>query len=249
MAKQTKKVKDAVIRATDAAKEVIVAADKEQAMVTEVKKYQDYDANISQDDLILPRTELLQALSPTVVSGDAKPGEIVNNISKDVYAKPVIVPLVVTKNWIRWRSREEGGGMVWRSNDPTDPKVIEESKWGADGTKPLCTAYLNFLCIIEGDDMPIIVSFSNTSYNAGKKLLTLCKMSPTGSLAASRYELLANSRTNNMGTFFVYDVKKIGPSTSEQQAKASELGTMFGGKDLSSSEQDNKPSTEVGDEF
>lgn len=222
---------------------------KEETPVAVTQEYQDYDSNIGQEDLILPRTELLQALSPTVVAGDAKPGQIVNNISKDVYEHPVIVPLVVTKNWIRWRTREEGGGMVWRSSDPTDPKVIEESKWGSDGTKPLCTAYLNFLCIIEGDDMPIIVSFSNTSYNAGKKLLTLCKMSPTGKLSASRYDLLSNSRTNNMGTFFVYDVKKIGPSTSEQQEQANKLGNMFGGKDLGSSEQDNKPSTEVGDEF
>jgi hypothetical protein len=224
-------------------------AKKEETAVAVAQEYQDYDANIGQEDLILPRTELLQALSPTVVAGDAKPGQIVNNISKDVYEKPVIIPIVVSKNWIRWRSREEGGGMVWRSNDPTDPKVIEESAWGADGAKPLCTAYLNFLCIIEGDDMPIIVSFSNTSYNAGKKLLTLCKMSPTGKLSASRYELLANSRTNNMGTFFVYDVKKIGPSTNEQQAQAAKLGQMFGGKDLSASENDNKTSTEVGDEF
>ena len=172
-----------------------------------------------------------------------------NNISKDVYDNPVIVPVLVSKNWIRWRTRAEGGGMVWRSNDPTDPKVIEESRWGDDGTKPMCTAYLNFLCIIEGDDMPIIVSFSNTSYNAGKKLLTLSKMTATGKLSESRYSLLANSRTNNMGTFFVYDVKKIGPSTSAQQEKAAKLGGMFGGKDLSSSEQENKPSTEVGDEF
>ena len=224
-------------------------AKKEETPVAIAQEYQDCADNIGQEDLILPRTELLQALSPTVVSGDAKPGQIVNNISKDVYDNPVIVPVLVTKNWIRWRTRAEGGGMVWRSNDPTDPKVIEESRWGDDGTKPMCTAYLNFLCIIEGDDMPIIVSFSNTSYNAGKKLLTLSKMSATGKLSASRYSLLSHSRTNNMGTFFVYDVKKIGPSTSEQQEKAASLGGMFGGKDLSSGEQENKQSTEVGDEF
>jgi len=224
-------------------------AKKEETPVAVAQEYQDYDTNIGQEDLILPRTELLQALSPTVVAGDAQPGQIVNNISKEVYTNPVIIPLVVSKNWIRWRTRAEGGGMVWRSNDPTDPKVIEESKWGSDGTKPMCTAYLNFLCMIEGDDMPIIVSFSNTSYNAGKKLLTLCKMSPTGKLSASRYALLSHSRTNNMGTFFVYDVKKIGPSTTEQQEQAAKFGSMFSGKDLSSSESDNKTSTEVGDEF
>jgi len=209
------------------------------------------DRNVGNEDLILPRLELLQALSPSVVKDGATPGIIVNNLTKEDLGSPTIVPIYLTKNWIRWRPRHEGGGMVWRSDDPTDPKVIEESKWGADGAKPLATAYLNFLCLVSGDSMPVIVSFCNTSYKTGRKLLTLVKMSP-GHLFDSRFELSATSQTNNKGTFFVFDVKKIGPSTSEERAAASEIGSMFAGKDLNFEAEGGAKSTTtegLGDEF
>ena len=226
-------------------------AKKEETAVA-VPSAPQYDGNIGNEDLILPRVELLQALSPTVVSGQASAGEIVNNITKEVIGPEVIlVPVYLTKNWIRWRKREEGGGMVWRSNDPTDERVIEESKWGADGSKPLATAYLNFLCFVEGGDMPIIVSFANTNYKTGRKWLTLTKMS-MGQIYDSQYKLTAHSQTNNKGTFYIFDVTRVGPATSEQKEKAASLGAMFAGKDLNfeSESESAKPTTEgLGDEF
>lgn len=235
----TKSPKKAVEKVVQAAKEVIVANPE-------------VDSNIGMEDLILPRVELLQALSPTVVAGDASAGQIVNNLTKDDLGEKVaLVPVFITKNWIRWRKREEGGGMVWRSNNPADERVIEESKWGADGAKPLATAYLNFLCMIEGGDLPIIVSFANTNYKTGRKWLTLTKMS-MGHLYNSSYELSAHSQTNNKGTFFVFDVKRVGPATSEQKEKAVGLSNMFAGKDLNFEAESEaaKPTTEgLGDEF
>jgi hypothetical protein len=216
-----------------------------------VTQAQEYDSNIGNEDLILPRVELLQALSPAVVAGDLSAGQIVNNITKVDLGNPTLVPVFLTKNWIRWRKREEGGGMMWRSADPTDERVIEESKWGADGAKPLATAYLNFLCMLEGEDLPIIVSFANTNYKTGRKWLTLTKMS-MGHLSDSQYELSAHSQTNNKGTFYVFDVKKIGPATSEQKEKAQGISSMFAGKDLNfeSESESTKPTTAgLGDEF
>jgi len=224
---------------------------KEETPVA-VTQQKEYDSNISNEDLILPRVELLQALSPTVVAGDASPGQIVNNITKnDLGEKVTLVPVYLTKNWIRWRKREEGGGMMWRSNDPTDERVIEESKWGADGSKPLATAYLNFLCLIKEEDLPIIVSFANTNYKTGRKWLTLTKMS-MGHLWDSQYALTAHQQTNNKGTFYVFDVSRVGPSTAAQKEKAGTFGKLFAGKDLNfeAESESTKPTTEgMGDEF
>lgn len=233
------KEKELVTKVTETAVEIIKAAEE-------------YDSNIGNEDLILPRVELLQALSPTVVTGDKSAGQIVNNITKeDLGEKITLVPVYLTKNWIRWRKREEGGGMMWRSNDPSDERVITESKWGADGSKPLATAYLNFLCLIEGGEMPIIVSFANTNYKTGRKWLTLTKMS-SGRIWDSQYELSAHSQTNNKGTFYVFDVKRTGPSTAKQKQEAESFGNMFAGKDLNfEAEGASKPAEtgEIGDEF
>jgi len=208
-----------------------------------------YGDNLSNDDLLLPRVDLLQALSPVVVSGEKKPGQIINNITQEDLGSPSIIPIYLTKNWIRWKPRNEGGGIIWRSNDPTDPRVIEETKW-VNNEKPLATAYFNFLCLVEGEDVPIVLSFSMTSYQAGRKLFTLTKMTP-GPIYSCKYKLSAVSKTNNFGTFFVFDVTKEGPASEEDQAKASDLKKMFAGKELNfDSERTEKTSTNgLSDEF
>jgi len=235
---------------TKKTKKTEVAVQEETQTAVMVNTGKDYDNNVGNEDLILPRVELLQALSPCVVNEGKKAGTIVNSITKEDLGQPIIIPVFLSKNWIHWRPRAEGGGILWRSSDPTDERVIEETKWGEDGSKPLATAYLNFLCIIEGQDLPLIVSFCNTNYKAGRKLFTLTKMVP-GHLYDCQYKLSSSHRTNNLGSFFVFDVVKHGPSTSEQRTKASQIQQMFAGKELKfESETVDKPVTEgTGDEF
>jgi hypothetical protein len=182
------------------------------------------------------------------VNEGKKSGTMVNNITKEDLGNPVtIIPVYLTKNWIRWRNRAEGGGIMWRSNDPNDERVIEETKWGADGSKPLATAYLNFLCLIPGQEMPLILSFCNTSYKAGRKLLTLTKM-VTGHIYDCRYNLTTVHRSNNLGSFFVFEVTKAGPSTEEERKAAMQIQATFSGKELNF-ESEASQTEGTGDEF
>lgn len=195
------------------------------------------DDSVTQDDLILPRLELTQALSPSVVTGDAKPGVLLNSVDKSEMGEEVtIIPVILRKNFIRWVPRSEGGGMLWRSDDPSDPRVIEETKFGPNGEKPLATAYLNFLCMIEGEEMPIVVSFSNTSYTAGRRLLTMAKMNG-GDLFSRTYKVSAKSRTNNKGTFFVLSVEEGGLTKKADFERAEKLYNSFAKKDIKFQEE------------
>jgi hypothetical protein len=190
------------------------------------------DSNITQDDLILPRLELTQALSPSVVTGDAKPGVLLNSVDKSEFGKEMsIIPVILRKHYIRWIPRNEGGGMLWKSDNPADPRVIEETKFGPNGEKPLATAYLNFLCLVEGQEMPIVVSFSNTSYTAGRRLLTMAKMQG-GDLFSRSYKLSAKPKTNNKGTFFVLEVGEGQLTTKEDYARAERLYNAFASRDI-----------------
>ena len=235
--------------ATKKTKKTEVAVKEKTEVAVPVNAANDYDSNVGMEDIILPRVELLQALSPSVVDDGMKPGTLVNNITKEDLGNPVkIVPLYLTKNWIRWKPRAEGGGIMWRSNDPKDERVINETKWGADGTKPLATAYLNFLCLVEGQDMPLILSFCNTSYKAGRKLLTLTKMVP-GHIYNCQYDLTTSHRQNNLGSFYVFEVTKAGPSTSEQRENAAQVQAMFAGKDLNFESEGSQQTEDTEDEF
>ena len=206
--------------------------------VAELQPARGIDGNITQDDLILPRLEMTQALSPIVVQGDAKPGALLNSVDKsDLGDEVTIIPVILRKNFIRWIPRDQGGGMLWKSDDPSDPRVIEETKFGPDGQKPLATAYLNFLCMIEGESMPIVVSFSNTSYTAGRRLLTMAKMNG-GDLFSFSYVVKAKSRTNRKGTFFVLEVEEGGKAKKEDYDRAEKLYNSFAKKDIKFQEED-----------
>ena len=66
------------------------------------------------------------------------------------------------------------------------------------------------------------------------------------------YTLNTNCVTNNKGTFYVFEVKRTGPATSEQKEKAMQFGSMFANKDLNFEAESEaaKPTTQgMGDEF
>lgn len=163
-------------------------------------------------DLLYPRVKLLQALSPEVQDKSSKleAGQIVNSITKEPLVH-VFIPVLKFKNWIRFKDRGEGGGVLWSSTNANDTRVLKESVWGPNGEKPLATAYLNFVCLFtNGTDLsdPIILSFFNTSYKSGKKLLSLAKFS-NKDMFSHYYKLNPKKVENQKGSFFVLDVEQL----------------------------------------
>jgi hypothetical protein len=135
------------------------------------------------------------------------------------------------RKFIKWIPRSEGGGVEYQTTDPKDKRVIEDTKWGPNGEKPTCTKYLNFLVLLEGETLPIILSFAMTSFQAGRKLYTMCKMAG-GDIWEKKYKLSALSKTNQMGTFFVFEVAEAGSTDDREKAIAEQLYNSFAERDL-----------------
>jgi len=201
-----------------------------QEVSTEVRQPRGFDDE-DQGDLLLPRIELLQAMSPAVQNGLGKAGELVNQISKTPLPTDIIIPIAMHRKYIKWVPRNEGGGIEYQTSDPNDPRVIQDTKWGAHGEKPTCTKYLNFLVLLEGSTLPIVLSFAMTSYQAGRKLYTMAKMAG-GDIWAKKYKLHSVQKTNNMGSFFVFDVTEAGSTSAEDKKVCESLYTAFSTRDL-----------------
>ena len=199
--------------------------------------------NVSQEDLLLPRIELTQALSPSVTAGDVRPGVLLNSVTKEELGNEItIIPIILEKNWIHWIPREEGGGMLWKSSNPSDPRVIAESMWGPNGEKPTCTVYMNYLCIIEGETMPVVVSFSVTSLTPGKQIYTTHK-TYGGDLFARKYILSSKSKTNTKGTFFVLNIKDGGGVNTDTYATAETLYNSFSKREMNFEAENTQTAT------
>jgi hypothetical protein len=198
----------------------------------------------NREDMIIPRAKILQPTSPEITGTDRNTsfhtGEIINSLTKDILPE-TFIPIFKFTHWVRFNARkrdEKGwnpdygpGKMIWKTNDPDDPRVETEGQWGrfedniwvvdpVNGGPPLATKFMNFFSMFPGCPMPVIVSFCKTSYPAGKTLLSLCAFSG-GDIFKRKYKLKTIMKENDQGTFFVYHVEPDGMA-SEQEFKQSE---------------------------
>ena len=214
---------------------------KEPAMMTAPGAVRrGFEEPVAREDLLIPRAKLLQALSPEIVEGaeGLKVGMIVNSITKEPMPEEFI-PVFKFTNWVRFNPRDskapnydsafEPGAVIWRSDDPLDPKVQEEGQFGPNGERPIATKFLNFFAYFPGSEMPVIISFSNTSYKAGKQLLSLCQFTQ-GDMFSRKYRLGSKLTKNDIGSFYVLTVEPAG-KVSETEFRTSEgLWTTFSSK-------------------
>jgi len=183
-----------------------------------------FGENISSSDIRLPRIELTQALSGSVQDGTHKQGTLINSLTKEALAEPVtVIPVFASKSVIKWKPRKEGGGIVYKTSNFNDPQVKEDVQWHGD-EKPAATVYINIVCLVDGQPMPLVASFCNTSQKAGFNLLSMIAM--TGKAWAYKYVLTPVLKENSQGKFFVLSVKMGKPTTAEEQAAAEKMFAM-----------------------
>ena len=148
--------------------------------------FEDEEAN----DVIIPRIKVIQTLSPERKEKQASEGDIINSLTKEKLNGKKFIPVFKFNNNVLWKDRSEGGGILCMARDGKIGKTSDDqtlmcaqcrkcefdnSKQGKEAL-PTCTKYINFFGFFEGERMPIILSFSKTSYNEGKKLYSLAKV-------------------------------------------------------------------------
>jgi hypothetical protein len=200
-----------------------------------------FEEPTDREDLLIPRVSLLQALSPQVTEGieGCKAGTIVNSISNTVLPEEFI-PIFKYTEYLKFNPRDkkddnfdpayEPGQLIWKITDPMDPRVAE-TKFAEDGTKPTAMKVMNFLCYFPGEPMPIVLGFSKTSYKAGKKLISLAKLSG-GDMFSRRYRLQVKQADKDSIKYFVLDVVIIDKTTKDEFAIAESLYNRLRGKEL-----------------
>jgi len=204
------------------------------------KPQRGFEGGVNQDDLIIPRAKLIQALSPELNDGieGIRIGSIVNSLTKEKLPDE-FVPIFTFKTFIRFNPRKkddpnflsafEPGAVVWKSADPDDPRVIEETRFGRNGEKPAAITFLNFFSYFPGCTMPIILSFSKTSYKTGKQLLSLAKFCG-GDMFSRKYRLSSVMETNDIGTYSVFKVVPVGEVSQDEYKTCEYLWNEFSAK-------------------
>lgn len=192
-----------------------------------------------EDDLIIPRVKVIQSLSPERKDKEADEGDIINSLTKEKLNGKVFIPVYKFNTIIKWKDRSEGGGIEAIARDgktciPTDGgkpyacahlAEFDNTKQGRDAI-PTHTKYINFFGFFEGEHMPIILDFSKTNYNEGKRLYSLAKVTMQN-MWNHGYALNEKIMSKAGNEWYVLATSPNGPTSEEDRAFARMLYENF----------------------
>lgn len=190
-------------------------------------------------DFIIPRIKVIQSLSPERKEKIADEGAIINSLTKEDLAGKVFIPVYKFTNIIKWRDRADGGGIEAMARDgkicvPTDGGApyacahlaeFDNTKQGRDAI-PTHVKYLNFFGFFEGEPMPIILSFSKTNYNEGKRLYSLAKVTMQN-MWNHGYTLQPKLVSKGGNEWYIINPQMAGPTSTQDREFGMNLYKQF----------------------
>jgi hypothetical protein len=95
--------------------------------------------------------------------------------------------------------------------------------------KPVCTANIEVLAMFEGQDLPVVIRFSNTSYKHGATLKNLAFYAGCA-LFGRKYKLGATKRQEGGNTWYEFAVKPAGKVEGDEFAQMEAIYDQFFGR-------------------
>ena len=189
--------------------------------------------NVSADDMIIPRIELVQALSPARKKNDpayvegAEEGMLYNNVTRQLYGEAVtVVTVYYTKQYLVWKDRKAGGG---GSNGFRGAFATEQSardaiaQLGEEGLEVSDTAQ-HFVLVKSGDQWSeAVVSMAKSKIKVSKRWNSLIRMTNTDSFSRA-YKLSAVTETNARNeSYYNFNITPLGFVNQDLYKRAEKL--------------------------
>lgn len=173
--------------------------------------------DVTARDIILPRVDVLQALSPQLKKSEAvyipgaEQGLIFNTVSSELYGKQIVfVPVVFKREFVIWQDRRAGGG--FRGAFPTQEQAEQELEMleNPDGHE-IVETHVHFALILhpDGHTEEAVLSMSKSKRKVSRKLNSLIQMVP-GDRFSRAYKLTAVEVNGPKGDYWSFEVTPMG---------------------------------------
>ena len=186
--------------------------------------------NISQEDLALPFLKILGQLSPEVNKRDGKyvegaePGKIINTVTNQLYDNIDIIPCHYKRQYIEWQDRGQSTGAPVAIHE-ADSDIVSQTTRGKDYKDRLPNGnYLdntaNHFVLFCGDNPgTALISMKSTQLKVSRKwnsmMMGLKMQGKNGMFTPPTYSHIYKLKTvqqsNDKGTWFGWDVSRVGP--------------------------------------
>ena len=192
---------------------------------------------IGQEDLALPFLKILGQLSPEVNKRDGKyvegaePGMIFNSVSGELYdgVKGIdVIPCFYKLEYIEWKDRGEGLGAPVAIYDSSSD-IMSKTKPDANYKDRLPNGnYIektasHFVIVSGGSPSTALISMKSTQLKISRKWNSMMsgikKKGANGMFTPASfshiYKLKTTQMSNDKGTWFGWEVSKVGPVTEK----------------------------------
>ena len=193
--------------------------------------------NMTQDDLALPFLKVLGQLSPEVNKQNAKfikgaePGMIVNSVTKELYdgTKGIdIIPVHYQRQYVEWQDRGQTGNApvaIHKADSDILSTTTRDKSWKdrlPNGNYLENTAN-HFVILLGKTPSTALISMKATQLKVSRKwnslMMGLKLPGKNGLFTPPTYSHIYNLKTvqmsNDKGTWFGWDVSKVGPVTDK----------------------------------
>ncbi len=180
--------------------------------------------NVGAEDLVIPRLELIQALSPCLIESESgyidgsKPGQLFNNVTRELFGNEVqVIPVFFKKEFIVWKARKLGGGFVGAFATADAAEAARQAQEKPDDHQVNDTA--NFFCLkvdAAGKMSEIVVSMAITKLKIARTWNSLIRLA--GGDSFSRIYTIGTALEKNKQDqpYFNFSVK-TGPFVNADQ--------------------------------
>lgn len=191
--------------------------------------------NVGAEDLVIPRLEIVQDLSPARKKSDpnyiegAEEGMLYNNVTRELYGQSVVViPVGYVKEWLLWKDRKKGGGFGGAFPNEQDAKRAIDLLEDADDWAAIDTGQ-QFCVLVKPDGSleEIVVSMAKSKAKVSRKWNSLIRIANADSFARA-YKLSAvQDQNKNNEKFYNFGVAPAGFPTESAYVKAERMYKAF----------------------
>jgi len=197
---------------------------------------------VTVQDLVIPRLDIVQALSPYRKRGDAKyvegcvEGDMINSLTLENYGDAVVVvPVIFKKDWLVWKSRKDLQGKPTTGGFfgayPTamlaEERAHEERKADLQAVIEVIDTPQNFCFVITPDGMvqEIVVSMARSKAKVARKWNSLVRLND-GDRFSRAYKISSLIEKGKSGDdYYNFDVATVGYPSKGVYERAEKLYT------------------------
>ena len=187
--------------------------------------------NVTQEDLVIPRLKLAQALSPQVQKHEGafiegiSVGDIFNTVSNEFWSGEkgiTVVPVAYKRVFLEW-GPERGGGLIATYDDPAILQQCTKNERYQDilpnGNQIQTTANHYVIHITDTGYNPVMLAMTGTQLKKSKRwnsMMASLKIKGadgrlfTPATFSHKYKLTAVPESNDSGSWFGWNVTNLG---------------------------------------